>query len=94
MSGFDSNWNIGIMQYEVDDFEGMIDSFTKYINEEKPSKNWLAEAYYFIGLGNLNLNRFGTAIENFTLAINNFASHNYFFAFFNRGICFTELELY
>ena len=92
MGGFDSHWNTGIFQYEAEDFEGMIDSFTKYINEENPQKSWLAEAYYFIGLGHYNLNRFGSALKYFSLALDNNASHNYFSAVYNRALCYMELE--
>lgn len=91
MKGFESNWNIGIMQYETGDYEGMVNSFSKYINEENPTKSWLAEAYYFLGLGEFNLEHYSLAIKNFTLAIENHASHNYFFAFFNRALSYAEL---
>ncbi|SDS50030.1 Tetratricopeptide repeat-containing protein [Formosa sp. Hel1_31_208] len=92
-TNYSSYFNIGISKLQLEDYNGVIEAFSKYIQIEKPQDFWIGEAHYFIGLGFHNLNEMEEAVKNYSLAIKNKAQENYHSAFFNRAMCFEQLNL-
>lgn len=87
-----SYWNIGTAKMQMKDYDGMLRAFQDFIEIERPKDSRLGEGYYFIGVALQNLKQWDKAIENFSKAITNKASLNYYWAFFNRAVSYSQIN--